>query len=114
MLLLAGGLAGWREHTTLALALGAPGAVLVLGALLAPSRLTWIERRWMAFALVLGAFNTRLILTLCYYLVITPVGVIMRAVRSDPLDRHLRAGDSYWRRRPPEAPASVERYMRQS
>ncbi len=38
---------------------------------------------------MLGHFNTRIILTVLFYLVMTPVGFIIRLFR-DPLDRSLK------------------------
>jgi hypothetical protein len=103
----------WREHPTIGSILGVPGALLVLGALVVPRWLGPVERGWMRFAAVVGGFNARIILGLAYYLVITPVGLVMRLCGRDPLDRRLRTGDSYWRKRPPEPPATRERYARQ-
>jgi hypothetical protein len=66
----------------------------------------------MAFAMVLGHVNTRIILTALFYLVMTPVGMIMRLFR-DPLDRSLDDRDaSRWIKRERE-PVDVARYERQ-
>jgi multisubunit Na+/H+ antiporter MnhG subunit len=55
---------------------------------------------WMAFAAVLGWFMSRLILTIMFVLIFTPVGVIMFIVRADPLERRPRRGvDTYWKKR---------------
>ncbi len=67
----------------------------------------------MAFAVVLGHVNTRIILTLLYYLVMTPVGLVMRLFR-DPLNRSLddqtaeRLGPARAR-----SPVDPKRYERQ-
>ncbi len=106
-------LLAWRDHPTIGTILGVPGALLIAGGLLVPRWLAPVERGWMRFAAVVGAFNARIILGLAYYLVITPVGVVMRLFGRDPLDRRLRTGDSYWRKRPPQPPATRERYARQ-
>jgi hypothetical protein len=112
--LLFGLLALWREHPTAAAALGAPGVLLILGALLAPSWLAPVQRYWMAVGMVLGAFWSRVLLGLFYYVVVSPVGLVMRLVGRDPLDQRLRTGESYWRKRPPEPEASRGRYARLS
>jgi hypothetical protein len=108
-----GALLAWRNHPTIGTILGVPGALLVLGGLVVPRWLAPVERGWMRFAVVVGAFNARIILGLAYYVVITPVGVVMRLFGRDPLDRRLGTGDSYWRKRPPQPPATRERYARQ-
>ena len=46
---------------------------------------------WWRFALVLGAINTRVILTLAFVLVCVPVGLVWRLIRYDPLARNRRA-----------------------
>jgi len=53
---------------------------------------------WMKFALVLSWINTRLILILLFYLVFTPLGLILKFLRKDLLDRKInKAEKSYWR-----------------
>lgn len=51
--------------------------VLWILALLIPNVLKPIYTVWMSFALVLGWINTRIILALVFYIVITPTGLIM-------------------------------------
>jgi hypothetical protein len=78
----------------------------------APLVLAPVERGWMRFAEVVGRVNTRIILTLVYALVFTPIGLVRRALR-DPLDRRMRDGRaSVWIRRPP-APVDPARYRQQ-
>lgn len=66
-------------------------------ALLRPLWLLPVERRWMDFARVLAWVNTRVVLALIYYLVLTPYGLILRAVSGDPLDREWEKTPSYWK-----------------
>jgi len=44
----------------------------------------------------LGHVNGRVLLTLVYYLVFTPYGVVSRLVGRDPLRRRGGAGGSHW------------------
>ena len=77
---------------------GAGGALVLLG-LTAPMALRPVEKGWMAVAMVLAWINTRILLTLTFYLLFAPAGLIMRLMR-DPLNRRFRGGDSsYWIRR---------------
>ena len=103
----------WRGYLTVGTGLAVPGGLLILGGLLVPRWLVPVERRWMAVAGAVGAFNARVILSIFYYLIITPVGLVMRLFGRDPLDRRLRTGDSYWQKRSPEQAPSRERYARQ-
>jgi hypothetical protein len=67
---------------------------------------------WMTFAFILGWVNTRLLLGLFFYLVLTPVGTIRRLFGKDPLARKFdREAVSYWEKRLPEK-RGVERYER--
>jgi hypothetical protein len=67
---------------------------------------------WMRFAFVLGWINTRVLLTLAFYLVVTPTGLILRLLKKDPMEREFdRSAASYWK--PREArPFDASRYKR--
>ncbi len=51
---------------------------------------------WMKFAGVLGYVNARILLSLMFYLVITPYGLISRLVRRNHLRRRGPSQESYW------------------
>lgn len=91
-----GGVAAWRGRGAgIVLLVGA--ALFLVLALLLPRLLGPVERAWMALARVLSVVMTHVILTLFYYLVITPFGLVMRALRRDPLGlRAARARESFW------------------
>lgn len=44
-----------------------------------------ITQGWLAVAKMIGAFNSRIILTLVFYLVLTPIAVIFRFFNKDAL-----------------------------
>ncbi len=67
---------------------------------------------WMKFAFVLGWINTRLILGIFFYLILTPVGLLMRLIGRDALHRKFdRKASTYWEKREP-AEFKRERYER--
>jgi len=76
------------------------GAAVVFGVLglVAPRVLEPVFVVWMKFAEVLNWLMTRVFLTVAWYLIITPSGLIMRLVsREDPLKRAwLPPGETYW------------------
>lgn len=85
---------------------------MLLGAAI-PAVLKPIYSVWMALAVVLGFIMTRVILTIVFYLVVTPIGLIMRAVGRDPLDRKLDSNaSSYWLEKTyrDESAARLEKY----
>ena len=57
---------------------------LLLG-LLATRVLAPVHRAWMKLADVLGWVNTRVLLILVYYLVVTPTGLVMRLLGRRPI-----------------------------
>lgn len=53
-------------------------------------------RLWMKFGLVMGAINTRIIMSAIFFVMLTPIAWLMRAAGKDPLALRLdRAADSY-------------------
>lgn len=88
----------------------AVGGLGLLAALVRPSALEPFERYWMKFAKALGRINTAVILTLLYYLVLTPYGLLVRLFTGDPVDRDFeKDARSYWKRREPVERISYER-----
>lgn len=82
-------------------ALGLASA-LILPALVAPRALGPAHRLWMALAGVLGWVNTRVVLGLIFFGLITPMGFVMRLIRRDPMQRAFDPSVSTYRvpRRP--------------
>ncbi len=86
----------WRGHTLAPAVLAGLAAALGLLALLAPPLLGPVYKGWMGMAHGLGWFNTRLLLGVVYFVMVTPIGLVMRLTGRDPLDRRLRDRESYW------------------
>ena len=91
-----GALLVWRGHQRAGAVLATVGVVLVCGALLAPSLLQTPNRVWWRFASVLGWINSRILLTVFFFLVLTPAGCLMRLFGRSPL-RAVRS-DTNWSR----------------
>jgi len=52
---------------------------------------------WMRFSEFLGVINTRIILTLLYFLIITPLGFLMKIFGKDPLKLKVQKGAvTFW------------------
>jgi NADH:ubiquinone oxidoreductase subunit 5 (subunit L)/multisubunit Na+/H+ antiporter MnhA subunit len=85
----------WREAPPwVVLTLVAIAAVLSLLAAVAPSLLHPVYRGWMRVGEVLGWINTRILLTLVFFLVVTPIGLLMRLFGRSPIT--TARCDSYW------------------
>lgn len=54
---------------------------------------------WMKFAHILGWVNTRIILTIIYFVIITPLSLIFKLVGKDPMNRYFDNVGSYWIKR---------------
>lgn len=74
----------------------AVGGLLVVLATVAPRLLVWPNRAWMGLAEILGRIVTTLILGIVYFLVLTPIGLVLRMRGWDPLQRRVAAQPSYW------------------
>ena len=76
---------------------------LIVGSL-RPSFLTPLYLGWMTLATVLGYFMTRLILSVLFFAVFTPTGLILRILKKDILNEKMEPDrDSYWIKREEEA-----------
>ncbi|RJR29108.1 MAG: hypothetical protein C4574_03885 [Candidatus Latescibacterota bacterium] len=98
----------WRGHDPhFGILLGAAGA-LALAAIFVPRVLRPVYRGWMVVARGLLWFNTRLLLSIIFFLVVTPIALAFRVARRDPLERALDEGAaSYWKKRPQPPPARI-------
>ncbi len=80
----------WQPSPASWVLYGIATAFLLLG-LLAPSALRPIYKAWMALADLLNRIMTPVILSLFFFLVLTPVGLLMRLFGYDPLRRGKKA-----------------------
>ena len=85
-------------------AFGVAGAFLAV-ALVRPALLAPLNRIWFKFGLLLQRVVNPLVMAVIYFAVVTPTGLVMRALGKDPL--HLRYDPdarSYWIPRDPPGP----------
>lgn len=105
--------ATWRGHPVRAAVLGTAAVLPVLLAFALPR--VWLAafRLWMRFAEALGWLSTHLILGAFFSLVLTPVGLVMRALGKAPLDLEWGRGHTTsWITRA-ETERSMARYEKQ-
>ena len=95
-------LGAWRGRPHQALVCGALGALLVLAGVIVPERLGPVFRAWSALGHVLSRITTPVFLGCVYFLVLTPVGLVMRLLGRRPLVRPDGA-PSWWVSRAPHA-----------
>lgn len=90
----------------------AAGAAIGVGGFFLPNLMRYVYIVWMAAVLPIGFVVSHLILAFIFYLVVTPVGLLMRVCGYDPMHRRFdKEATSYWIRR--EAQPKSEQYFRQ-
>jgi hypothetical protein len=75
-----------RGHNLRVWALAVAGAFLI-PALALPAVLRYPYKIWMFIGHCLGWVNTRIILTALFYIVFTPVSIVMRLMKRDTMNR---------------------------
>lgn len=87
---------------------------LLFFGIILPIILKPIQKVWMSLALVLGWVMTRVILSLMFYLVFFPIGLLARIFGKDFLEQKLDAdAKSYWILRKGDASQPKEAYEKQ-
>jgi hypothetical protein len=74
---------------------------LSLLALISKTFSYWFTRGWLGFSEILGYVMSRLIMTLLYFLILTPIALLYRVFNKDPLqlNRNSNRTGSYYTRR---------------
>jgi len=79
--------------------------LFLLCALVLPSILSPLRRAWLWFGLRLHRIVSPVVLGVMFFLVITPIGLAMRAMGKDPLRLKFdKVSSSYWIERTPPGP----------
>ena len=77
----------WRHRVTRAEVVGGIGALLLVAGLMWPPLLKWPSAAWWRFSRALGYVNARVLLSLLFGLVLTPLSLVWRVTGKDPLAR---------------------------
>ena len=109
--LLAGAL-WWKGKDTYTIFIALSAAFFFFGLVL-PRLLTPLQKVWMMFAVVLGWFMTRLILSILFYVVFTVIGGGSRLFGKKFIDMKIDPSrNSYWVKRDP-VPYDKKNYEKQ-
>ena len=76
----------WRQEAVRIWAV-VPGSLLAIAGLVVPSLLKQVYQGWMRVGHVMGWVNTRIILGVLFYGVVTPMGLVMKVTGRDPMRR---------------------------
>ena len=85
----------WREKSTAMQVTGGLGATLYVAGAIIPAYLGPVYRGWMKMALMISKVTTPIFMSIVYFVVLTPTGLIMRIVGRKPMTHPLQDG-SFW------------------
>jgi len=91
-----GALLLWRHRTVAGAVAASLGGALLLLAATAPTLLATPHRGWLALARILGRVNSAVFLFLTFFLVLSPLGFVLRLFGRDELRRRGPAPASMW------------------
>ena len=78
----------WRQEPVRIWAV-VPGSLLAVAGLIMPGILKHAYQGWMWVGHVLGWVNTRIILGVLFYGIVTPMGLVMKLTGRDPMRREF-------------------------
>jgi hypothetical protein len=76
----------WRQESVRLWAV-VPGSLLAVAGLVVPTVLKQVYQGWMWVGHIMGWVNTRIILGVLFYGVVTPMGMVMKLTGRDPMRR---------------------------
>jgi hypothetical protein len=82
------------------------GAALLLPAMAFPKMLALPHRGWMGLSEILSWINTRIILGVVFFLLLTPIGIIRRMFGKDPMGAKVKPEENTYRIARQTRPAS--------
>jgi hypothetical protein len=86
----------YRGRLTTAIVMFGCGGALLIAGLLVPIAARRFHTLWMGLAGVFGYVNTRVLLSVVFFLVVTPYGIASRVFGRNILRRRGPASDTYW------------------
>ena len=76
------------------------GAVLISTGLIYPEILKPLNKVWMGFAIVLGFIMSRVILTIFFYTILTPISLLAKLFRKKFMVlKYDKSAETYWEKR---------------
>jgi hypothetical protein len=100
----------WRQEAV-RIWVAVPGALLAAAGLMMPGVLKHVYQGWMWVGHVMGWVNTRIILGILFYGVVTPMGLVMKLTGRDPMRRAFEPDAQTYRVVCQPRPASHMKHM---
>ncbi len=79
-------------------------SIFLLCVLIAPKLLRPLNKAWYQLGLLLGRFVSPIVLGILFFIIITPVAIVIRLAGRDILRLRKQRVDSYWVERKPPGP----------
>jgi len=99
ILMIVSGFLFWKEKESFQILITSGAILLILGVTI-PVILKYIYWVWMIFATIIGWIMTRVILSLMFYAIFTPIGFILRLFGKQFIELNWNKTDStYWKYR---------------
>ena len=99
ILMIVSGFLFWKEKESFQILITSGAILLILGVTI-PVILKYIYWVWMIFATIIGWIMTRVILSLMFYAIITPIGFILRLFGKQFIELSWNKTEStYWKYR---------------
>lgn len=88
---------------------GGVATPFIIFAIFRPSMLHPLNILWFKFGLALGRIITPIVMTILFYLVVSPISLLMRATGGDPMRlKRNKPVSSYWIKRDPNKHGSMK------
>jgi len=98
----------WRDKEIAKWVFTSLGAALLVAGTVVPGKLGPVYRGWMGLAHAISKVTTPIFMGIVYYVVVTPIGLLMRAVGRRPMV-HGEQDGGFWRAPPSGGRADLER-----
>lgn len=73
------------------------GGLLVVGGVISPTLLSPFYKVWMRVGHVLGWINTRILLSIVFYVIVTPIAILFRLMGKDTMRQAFSEGSPTYR-----------------
>lgn len=96
----------WKEWNLVAGIAVVVAVSFAFATLIAPKTLTSLNRLWFSIGLLLGKIVSPVVLGIIFFLLISPISIVLRLFGRDELKLKQRNLDSYWVVRTPSGPSA--------
>jgi hypothetical protein len=103
-----GTIAWWRGRETVSTAAWVVGGALLVAGLFVPTRLGPVQQAWMRLAHMMARVTTPIFMGIVYFVVLTPIAVLMRSFGRNPLTIH-HSPNTVWVSRGQDRRSDLER-----